>query len=204
MGKKPGLSSTISTRERILAAATRRFASQSYDQTGLRDIAADAGVDVAYVHRSFGSKQQLFAEVIRSAARADHHLDDLSRDLVAVLTHRALARTDAVSFRDMDPLSIAVHSLSCPEAIEVHHEFVVNDLIEPLARHLDGPGKHRAALMVAFMTGFSILKNVVGIKELQDAEDRKIAPMVRDVFEALAGASAPPPEKSASLERRRK
>lgn len=40
------------TRERILKAAILRFSAHSYDNTGLRDIAADVGVDMAYVHRS--------------------------------------------------------------------------------------------------------------------------------------------------------
>jgi len=46
-----------STVDRILAAAVKRFATNSYEATGLRDIASDAGVDVAYVHRRFGSKE---------------------------------------------------------------------------------------------------------------------------------------------------
>lgn len=50
--------SDIPAKERILKAAIRRFARHSYEDTGLRDIANDADVDVAYVHRSFGSKDE--------------------------------------------------------------------------------------------------------------------------------------------------
>ncbi|MFD2029187.1 TetR/AcrR family transcriptional regulator [Ancylobacter dichloromethanicus] len=48
------------TRQTILTAAAKRFASASYDEVSLRDISADVDVDVAYVHRSFGSKENLF------------------------------------------------------------------------------------------------------------------------------------------------
>ncbi len=62
------------TREAILAAATRRFTTQGYERAGVRDIAADAGVTAALVNRYFGSKERLFAEVIRRALDMRHLL----------------------------------------------------------------------------------------------------------------------------------
>lgn len=59
--------SGAATRRRIIDAAAARFARQSFEETGLREIAADAGVDVAYVHRSFGSKERLFEETLRQS-----------------------------------------------------------------------------------------------------------------------------------------
>ena len=53
------------TRHSILVAATRRFLQDSYECVGLRDIAGDVGVDVALVSRYFGSKEELFREVLR-------------------------------------------------------------------------------------------------------------------------------------------
>ena len=49
------------------------FARMPYCDTSLRDIAAAAEVDVAYVHRSFGSK----AEIFRHALAALDPLDGL-------------------------------------------------------------------------------------------------------------------------------
>jgi hypothetical protein len=54
------------TRAAILVAARRRFAHEGYDGASLREIASDAGVDAALVSRYFGSKEELFAEVICS------------------------------------------------------------------------------------------------------------------------------------------
>ena len=62
------------TREAILEAATRRFATQGYEHAGVREIAADAGVTAALVNRYFGSKEGLFAEVIERALDMGHLL----------------------------------------------------------------------------------------------------------------------------------
>jgi AcrR family transcriptional regulator len=56
-GRRPG---PTSTREDILRAARRRFASYGYDRATFRNIAADAGVDPALIVQFFGSKQDLF------------------------------------------------------------------------------------------------------------------------------------------------
>lgn len=53
------------TRQAILSAATGRFASDGYDNTTLRAIAADAGVDAALIIRHFGSKAELFAAAVQ-------------------------------------------------------------------------------------------------------------------------------------------
>ncbi|MGL4263414.1 MAG: TetR/AcrR family transcriptional regulator, partial [Afipia sp.] len=53
-----------SGKERISNAAMLLFARMPYCDTSLRDIAAAAEVDVAYVHRSFGSKAEIFRHAL--------------------------------------------------------------------------------------------------------------------------------------------
>jgi len=60
-GRPPG---TSDTRDRILASARELFARNGIDNTSIRTIAADAGVDPALVHHYFGTKTQLFAAAI--------------------------------------------------------------------------------------------------------------------------------------------
>src|ERR1700675_1690869 len=62
------------TRADILAAARHRFATDGFERTTLRAIAADVGVDAALVIRYFGSKQDLFATATEFAIK----LPDLS------------------------------------------------------------------------------------------------------------------------------
>ncbi|VEG55717.1 transcriptional regulator [Mycolicibacterium aurum] len=61
-GRPPGPSDT---RERILSSARELFARNGIDNTSIRAIAGDAGVDPALVHHYFGTKTQLFAAAIQ-------------------------------------------------------------------------------------------------------------------------------------------
>ena len=74
------------TRADILSAARRRFATEGYQPTTLRAIAADVGVDAALVIRYFGSKQDLFATAtefrIELPDLSGAEPDDISRMLM--------------------------------------------------------------------------------------------------------------------------
>jgi AcrR family transcriptional regulator len=59
------------TRAAILEAAKAHFALLGYDVAVLRDIARDAGVDVALVKRYFGGKEALFLEALRTSFGPD-------------------------------------------------------------------------------------------------------------------------------------
>jgi AcrR family transcriptional regulator len=61
-GRRPG---ATTTREAILDAARRLFATGGYDGTTIRGIATSAGVDPALVHHFFGSKDELFLTVLQ-------------------------------------------------------------------------------------------------------------------------------------------
>ena len=55
------------TRAAILEAAKRQFAELGYDRAGLREIAGEAGVDVALIKRYFGGKEPLFIEALKAS-----------------------------------------------------------------------------------------------------------------------------------------
>jgi AcrR family transcriptional regulator len=59
------------TRAAILDAAKARFPRAGYDLTSLRDIAADAGADVALIKRYFGGKEALFTAALKASFRPD-------------------------------------------------------------------------------------------------------------------------------------
>src|SRR3954471_23687756 len=52
------------SRQKILDVARRAFPANGYNETSLRGIARDAGVDPSLVVQQFGSKAGLFAAVI--------------------------------------------------------------------------------------------------------------------------------------------
>jgi AcrR family transcriptional regulator len=69
------------TRERILDAAERVFAYKGYDGTALRDVAAEAEVQLANIAHHFGPKESLFEKVIerRAAIMGELRLRALDR-----------------------------------------------------------------------------------------------------------------------------
>jgi TetR/AcrR family transcriptional regulator, regulator of cefoperazone and chloramphenicol sensitivity len=54
------------TKARVLRAATELFAERGFHGTTMRDIAARAGANVASGHYHFGSKRDLYVEVLRA------------------------------------------------------------------------------------------------------------------------------------------
>ena len=58
----------IDTRRKLLDTAERLFAEQGYGAVSLRQIIADAEVNLAAIHYHFGSKQELLDEVIMRKA----------------------------------------------------------------------------------------------------------------------------------------
>ena len=61
------------TRQRLLTAARQRFARDGYAATTVRDIANDAGVNVALINRYFVSKEGLFEACLNRVVK---DLDD--------------------------------------------------------------------------------------------------------------------------------
>jgi AcrR family transcriptional regulator len=61
MGRRPG---ATDTREEIAVAARSLFAELGYERASFRRIATAAGVDPALVVHFYGSKENLFREVM--------------------------------------------------------------------------------------------------------------------------------------------
>lgn len=56
------------TASRILSTATRFFADKGYDGTSVKDICDAAGVNIAAIHYHFGSKENLYGQIIQQFA----------------------------------------------------------------------------------------------------------------------------------------
>ena len=59
--------SSSQTREALLEAAQRLFSSRGYAEVGIREIAEQAGANVASIKYYFGSKHDLYLESVRQA-----------------------------------------------------------------------------------------------------------------------------------------
>src|SRR5215468_6086804 len=76
-GRRPG---TTATREEIADAARALFAEEGYERTSFRKIASAAGVDPALVVHFYGSKEDLFRQVMQLPEGVSDALDHVAEE----------------------------------------------------------------------------------------------------------------------------
>ncbi len=167
------------TREAILEAATRRFATQGYERAGVREIAADAGVTAALVNRYFGSKEGLFAEVIRRALDMGHLLEgrpgDLADHLARVMVY---GREDSRDW-GYTPLLLLLHSATVPGALKLFRRDLDRNELPILAEQIGGDDAAvRAVMVMAQLTGFAIVYRVLRPKAFADARGEELVALL--------------------------
>lgn len=180
----PRSKNAAATRQAMLTAARRRFLRESYENVGLRDIAGDAGVDVALVSRYFGSKEDLFKEVLRNGE--DRLIPEGgSANFAAHLTALALEHDQRNDTEHREQLLIVVRSASSPKAAEIVRSALRNDILAPMETLLDGEDADvRASLALALLMGTTILKTVMSVQPICETGcERRVADRLFKLFE---------------------
>jgi AcrR family transcriptional regulator len=179
------------TRSAILEAATRRFACQGYQCAGVREIAADAGVDPAMVNRYFGSKEGLFAEVIEHAFDIRYLVDGDRATLAERLARKVVyGREDIAGDQRIPriPLLLMLRSATEPHAAELIRASLDRNVLRPLAECLDGPDAEvRAAMVIAQCTGFAILNQMLRPRALAEAQQEELVVLLKESLAACIG-----------------
>ena len=165
-GRRPGPSKT---RDAILAAARERFSEQGYDRVRMRDVAAEAGVDVALVNYHFGSKDGLFAAALEMPTpMAALMADVLEQGEIDDFAERFLRRVLEVWD---DPqtggalVALVRSAMSHPPAAEQLRAFVQAELLARVAGRLRGPDADaRAALFGSQLIGLLLYRHVLHVE----------------------------------------
>jgi AcrR family transcriptional regulator len=176
------------TRSAILEAATRRFADRGYQCAGVREIAADAGVDAAMVNRYFGSKEGLFTEVIERTFDIRYIFDGDRATLAERLARRMVyGREDTAQERPI-PLLLMLRSATEPHAAELLSPSLERNVLRPLAECLGGPDAEvRAALAIAQCTGFAIMNQMLRPRALAEARQEELMVLLKESLAACIG-----------------
>ena len=164
----PRTRNAAATRQAILDAAMHRFAKEGYDGASLREIASDAGVDAALVSRYFGSKEELFVEVLNRGPDAS----ELFQGELTGFGERVADRLmDDPDTRDgLDHLLIMLRSASSPAAAEPLRRSMRTWFIDPFAAYLGGPDASvRARLAGDLIMGVAISRAINPDHDLDDA-----------------------------------
>lgn len=167
---------STATRAALLAAAEELFAERGFDHSTVRDIAERAGVNQALLFRYFGSKGALFAEVMAQRSRQPLYagpVEELPRRILRQIMDPETART-----KDNPLYAILRSSAHGGEVSEVRRR-LEEDYARALAALTDAPdAAERADLVLAWMLGLALLRNIFRKEPLADAEPDKVTSQV--------------------------
>ncbi|MEV4094957.1 TetR family transcriptional regulator [Streptosporangium saharense] len=173
------------TRCRILDAARRLFAELGYDQVTMRLISAEAGVNIALINRYFGTKRELFAEVLAVRGRFPGVLDVPRGQLPRRLAEYV---ADLLGSREEGPvLATLSRSTVCPEIHEIVSDRVRSAILEPLAARLPGEDALGATAATALIAGAGTLRQLFGPGAFDEEGREAVVARLTKVFEACLG-----------------
>ncbi len=160
--------SAETTRAKMLESARAHFLRESYENVGLRDIARDVGVDVALVSRYFGSKEELFREVLHGDGdKADKFRIAVSVEELPDYLVSLFQGTDCEDTRKhTENLLIALRSASSPQAAVIVHDAIRNDVLDPIARILGGgeDAEMQAGMILSIMLGSTVMRTIMSVE----------------------------------------
>jgi AcrR family transcriptional regulator len=176
------------TREAILVSARRAFARAGYDGAGVREIAAGAGVTAMLVNRYFGSKEQLFAEVVAETMAKPTILsrETLNSPTIGEDIASALIDITKAGATPLDGFLIMLHSASSKRAAEIGRDQIENHYQRMLTASLAGDlAAQRAALMLSLIAGVQVMRQMIGLPALARTEPAVLIKILAPVFQQL-------------------
>ena len=174
------------TRQAILDAAKTCFTHDGYEQVGVRDIAARAGVDPALVNRYFGSKDGVFSEAFASKFDLSPLLDGDRATLGRRLAQYVLQKKPVGA--NYDPLVALLRSSSSEVCGGMLRKAILDGFVRPLAERLEGPDAlSRAELVGSTLLGLLVHRTVIGGAE--SADNERILALVAPTLQALIDGS---------------
>jgi AcrR family transcriptional regulator len=184
----PRRRNAAATREAILDSARRAFARAGYDGVGVREIASDAGVTAMLINRYFGSKEQLFAEVVAETMSAPSILTQEFVNFRLTGENLAAALIDQTKpgATPLDGFLIMVHSASSKRAAEIGREQIEKHHQKVMTAALSGDlAAERAAIALSLVAGFQIMRQMIGLSALAETEPKALVKILGPVFQQL-------------------
>lgn len=180
-GRRTGSSNT---RDAILAAAKKSFATDGFAATTIRKVAKDAGVDPALVMQFYRSKDVLFGASLAVSADALSCMSDAFEGPVETLgprVARAFLGLWEQKSGDAEALMAMLRAaMSSEVASSQVRDFVQYRLVEVISPKIqtrpDAP--RRAGLAASMLVGVIVGRNIVRIPAIAGEEQETIVAMV--------------------------
>jgi AcrR family transcriptional regulator len=181
------------TRRALVRAARRRFATDGYRATTVRQIAADVGVNVALINRYFVSKEGLFeACMMRTSDELDTQTRAAASDIEEVIERLVAHVVNAPDGDDPLQLLLLLRSSGDENADRIRRK-----TMEHFARRLavaagwsadDPETAHlllRAQLAIATMLGVVMLRTSAAVEPVASAGTADLAGPLGQIFRDL-------------------
>ena len=182
-GRRPG---TTDTREQIAQAARTAFAELGYERASFRRIANAAGVDPALVVHFYGSKEELFRQVMAlppAIADALAKLADGPRETIG----RRLAELVVAALENPGSRVVVLGRIRCasthPDAAALVRETVTRDLRKLAETLTDDQPDVRAVLLGAHVVGLAITRYVVLVEPLASMSPPEVIELIAPTFQ---------------------
>jgi AcrR family transcriptional regulator len=176
------------SRQALLDAARSLFGQRGFENTTIRDIGDQAGVDAALIARYFGSKADLYVAAVVAEAQGDQPTSDFQRldDIVEAV----IARTDA---QGLGPVTQAlIRSDTSDEIRAAAQAHMARRLVAPMVAEMDRLGadrpRLRAEVVVSALIGVNLGRALGWFDELKTVPKEQLVELVASLLD--------PPETS--------
>jgi len=184
------------TRGALVRAARRRFATDGYRAATVRQIAADAGVNVALINRYFVSKEGLFeACMSRTSDELDGDSRAKSSDLEGVIDRLVAHAVNSPDGDDPLQLLLLLRSSGDENANNIRRktlERFTRKLAEAAGWKADDaatePILMRAQLAIATLLGVVMLRTSASVEPVASATSEDLTPTLQQIFRTLLSA----------------
>lgn len=178
-GRRPG---NPQTREAILEAAITAFTTHGYAKTTIRAVAREAGVDPALVMHFFVNKDGLFDAAIRGGGMPVRRLTAMIEGDPETVGERLATRYLSLWDDPMVGARMAVvmqAAATTPAAAELLKEFMREEVLKPLVKHIRSDhGETRALLAASQMIGLAMIRYILRIEPLASLPSAQVAAAV--------------------------
>ena len=172
------------TRAAILEAAKTQFARAGYDRAALRDIAAEAGADVALIKRYFGGKEALFTEALKASFKPDR-LQGWNRASFAADMAEMMAGAARADEERTQSFQFLLRAATSPTTAQLLNVAIQERFLEPIREWLGGADAGpRARVLAAVFIGFLVERLIRG-EALEGREREVFVARATATFEAL-------------------
>ena len=172
------------TEARILDAATQVFFAAGYERTTIRAVASAAGVDPGLVMHYFGSKQELFRQVIDAAPVPE--VTGAPEQILASLADR-LANEPTASLTLLRSMLTNPEAASAASVATARYEAQIAQAIPA------GDASLRAAIISAITLGVMVSRHLIKSDELATADPAQVVSLLRPCMISLAAQPPSPP-----------